>query len=47
MYAGRVERGLVLFLTGVVSYGIAIAGLILYFGSSQENYWGEITHNNG
>jgi len=47
MYVGRLEKGLGLFLTGVVCYGLAIAGLMLYFGSSEEGYWDDITYDSG
>ena len=37
MYASRLGKGLVLFLTGVVCYGTAIAGIILYFAAEKKD----------
>jgi hypothetical protein len=36
IYLGRLEKGLVLFLVGVVCYGLFIAGLALFVGSGEE-----------
>jgi hypothetical protein len=45
MYAGRVEKGLVLFFIGVVLYGLTIGGLVLYLGSGEENWLGNVTYS--